>query len=105
MLESFFFFIGGVQPKVTRLDERPRRCPRCGLHQAYMSRVDQYLSLFFIPVLRVKTGEPQLVCDRCGAAGPESGPADAPADAKSCRFCHRTFPADYTFCPACGRRL
>jgi rRNA maturation endonuclease Nob1 len=70
-----------------------------------MQRIDHYLSLFFIPVLRVKTGEPQLVCDSCGGPGPEPEPAEAATGAKSCRFCNRTFPADYAFCPACGRRL
>jgi RNA polymerase subunit RPABC4/transcription elongation factor Spt4 len=104
MLESFFFFIGGVQPKVTVLDEQPRRCPRCGLHQARMQRVDHYISLFFIPVLRVKTGEPTLVCARCaGPAAPDA--ASAPGDAKSCRFCNRSYPAEFSFCPSCGRRL
>ncbi len=104
MLDAFFFFIGGVQPKVTVLDEQPRRCPRCGLHQARMQRVDHYISLFFIPVLRVKTGEPTLVCDRCsGPVAPE--PVSGSNESKSCRFCNRSFPADYGYCPVCGRRL
>ena len=106
MLDAFFFFIGGLQPKVKVLDERPRRCPRCGLHQAYLKRVDHYISLFFIPVLKVKTGEPTLVCDRCAQPiAPESdAPAEAAAD-KSCRHCSRSYPNDYEFCPRCGRRL
>jgi RNA polymerase subunit RPABC4/transcription elongation factor Spt4 len=101
MFDAFFFFIGGLQPKVKILDEQPRRCPRCGLHQARMQRVDHYISLFFIPVLRVKTGEPTIVCDRC------SGPVtpEPVSGSKSCRFCNRSFPADYGYCPVCGRRL
>jgi RNA polymerase subunit RPABC4/transcription elongation factor Spt4 len=101
MFESFFFIIGGVQPRVKVLDEQPRRCPRCGLHQAYMKRVDHYISLFFIPLLRVKTGEPALVCDRCAGPVSESGSAAE----KFCRFCNRAHPGDYGFCPVCGRRL
>ena len=107
MLETFFFFIGGVQPKVKVLDEQPRRCPRCGLNQARLKRVDHYLSLFFIPVLRVKTGEPMLTCDRCEmpVAEPAADTAPATEAAKTCRFCRKDSPAEYAFCPFCGRRL
>jgi hypothetical protein len=107
MLETFFFFIGGVQPKVKVLDETPRRCPRCGLHQARLKRVDHYLSVFFIPVLKVKTGEPMLICDRCEmpVREPEAAPAPATETGNVCRFCKKNFPAEYAFCPVCGRRL
>jgi hypothetical protein len=110
MLETFFFIIGGIQPRTTVLDASPRRCPQCGLHQAYLKRVDHYLSLFFIPVLKVKTGEPVLVCERCEQPVSGSGrQADQPrgpqAGAKPCRFCGKDFPADYAYCPICGRRL
>jgi RNA polymerase subunit RPABC4/transcription elongation factor Spt4 len=110
MLESFFFFIGGIQPKVKVLEDRPQRCPRCGLHQAYLTRVDHYLSFFFIPLLKVRTGEPLLICRRCErpAQDPGSGwTADRSTQptTQSCRYCGRGFPADYLFCPICGRRL
>lgn len=109
MVESFLFFIGGVQPRVKVLDETPRRCPRCGLHQARLKRVDHYLSLFFIPVFKVKTGEPVLVCNRCegpvAAAGPDPDRSHPPPGKRACRFCDRAFPTDYVFCPICGRRL
>lgn len=110
MLEAFFLFIGGIQPKTKILDEKPRSCPRCGLHQAYLKRVDHYLSIFFIPVLKVKTGEPVLICDRCarsqGSWTPDPHPAgDLSEGSKFCRFCSREFPREYTYCPACGRRL
>jgi len=110
MNESFFFLIGGVQPRVKVLDETPRRCARCGLHQAYLKRVDLYLSLFFIPVIKVKTGNPVLVCNRCerpadaAASDPPRSQPPPPA-ARPCRFCDRAFPTDYVFCPICGRRL
>lgn len=108
MLETFFFFIGGVQPKVKVLDEKPRRCPHCGLNQAYLKRVDHYISLFFIPVLKVKTGEPMLICNRCAQPVREADPASSrhsPEPLKACRFCKRDFPAEFAFCPVCGRRL
>lgn len=109
MFESFFFFIGGIQPKVKILDENPRRCPRCGLHQAYLKRIDHYLSIFFIPVFKVKTGEPALICNRCEI--PVSGfdssgrTHSGPGAAKFCRFCGKDFPEEYLFCPICGKRL
>ena len=109
MIESFFLLIGGVQPKVKVLEENPRRCPRCGLHQAYLKRVDHYLSVFFIPVLKIKTGQPVLICNRCEQPAHDSGsdlprPQPSPAT-RSCRFCDKAFPRDYNFCPICGRRL
>ena len=58
-------FIAGVSPRITTLDEKPRMCPVCGLAQAYYKRVDQWLSLFFIPVIRVKKGEPFIMCEKC----------------------------------------
>lgn len=106
MLDAFFFFIAGISPKVKVLDEKPRRCPACGLHQAYYKRVDHYLSVFFIPILKVKTGEPVIICDRCERA--VSGFGSAPAAAvkgKGCRFCGKDLPSDFTFCPHCGRKL
>jgi hypothetical protein len=59
------FLIAGVQPKTRRVDENPQRCPSCGRSQAYTTRVDHYLSLFFIPLIRVKQGEPFLLCEGC----------------------------------------
>lgn len=108
MLEAFFIFIGGVQPRVKILDETPRRCPRCGLHQARLKRVDHYLSLFFIPVLKVKTGEPVLICDRCEGPVTDAdlaGFRQPPEPGRTCRFCKKDFPAEFAFCPICGRRL
>jgi uncharacterized C2H2 Zn-finger protein len=58
-------FIAGIFPKTKTLDQNPHRCPVCGLHPAYYKRMDHYFSLFFIPILRVKKGEPFIMCDRC----------------------------------------
>ena len=102
------FVIAGVQPRTKQLEETPRRCPQCGLHQAYLQQVDSYISLFFIPLLRVKQGEPHLYCRRCqqpvgtGAGVPPytaSGP-----EVPMCRQCRRTIQAGYRYCPHCGEK-
>ena len=74
-----FFLIGGVQPKTVTLDETPGICSACGLAQARLKRVDHYLSLFFIPLFRVKKGDPVLICDRCGAISSPKGDFGGPS--------------------------
>ena len=100
-------FIAGISPKIKSLDPTPRRCPTCGLHQAYLKRIDHYLSLFFIPLLRVKKGTPFVSCDRC-----ESGffrdnrPDDAtPWSGRRCKFCGKRLKDDFKFCPECGQSI
>ncbi|MEJ2222631.1 MAG: zinc ribbon domain-containing protein [Desulfobacterales bacterium] len=101
-------FIAGVAPKIKVLDQNPRRCPVCGLHQAYYKRTDHYLNLFFIPVFRVKKGEPYIVCDRCEQTSPGIGP-DAgrkpPGDVSRCKYCGQDVSGDFKFCPYCGKRI
>ena len=59
------FIIAGISPRIKILDNNPRICPVCGLAQAYLKRADNYLSLFFIPLFRVKKGKSFLICERC----------------------------------------
>jgi hypothetical protein len=103
-----FFVIAGIQPKTRTLDHLPQRCPRCGLHQAYTRQVDQYLSLFFIPLVRVRRGEPFLFCLRCNLpVGKDSGDRrDAPGAPQkhACSRCGRAVQAQYAYCPHCGQR-
>ena len=103
------FVIAGVQPKTRTLDEKPRRCPRCGLHQAEIRQIDHYVSLFFIPLIRVKRGEPFLYCQRChqpvdrmdtGSGTPPYEQGHKPM----CRQCGRTLSSDFRYCPYCGQR-
>lgn len=99
------FLIAGVQPKTRKLEDTARRCPSCGLFQAYMRRVDHYFSLFFIPLLRVKTGEPFIACDSCSYSGfsnaGEHGPG-ATAKRGRCEACGRRLQREFAFCPYCG---
>jgi hypothetical protein len=106
--ESFLMiFIAGISPKTKVLDRNPRRCPVCGLHQAYYKRVDHYLSLFFIPLLRIKKGDPFIICDRCNKTIPQSGPdisRRAGYENKTCSACNRTLEPEFKYCPNCGQR-
>ena len=101
-------FIGGVQPKTKIIEGQARPCPLCGRIRARYRRVDHYLSFFFIPVLRIKKGEPFLACDTCQQEVQEMVrggeiPADSPA--RACPQCERGLEPDYNFCPGCGRRV
>jgi uncharacterized CHY-type Zn-finger protein len=102
------FLLAGVQPKPKRLDETPHRCPACGLMQAYATRVDHYLSLFFIPLIRVKRGEPFLLCERCRQPVEEARPAprETPLSGATvvCVACKRSFDRSFNYCPHCGQR-
>ena len=100
------FIIAGVSPKIKTLEATPRLCPVCGLAQAYLKRIDHYFSLFFIPILRVKKGEPTLICERCERNVPETTRTDAselPARGM-CQSCGRTIQADFKYCPYCGKQ-
>ncbi len=102
-----FFFLGGVSPKTLTVDETLRRCPACGLYQARRKRIDHYLNLFFIPVLRVRKGAPFLFCERCKAPvdetrEPGGGAGPSFTDAV-CRGCGRRLAPDHRYCPGCGR--
>ena len=107
-----FFFIAGVQPKTKVLDPNPRLCPVCGLNRAKLKRIDHYLSVFFIPLFRIKKGEPMLVCDICGPVGAEVGPGGrevAPepevGTGELCPMCKAKVEPHFRFCPYCGQRL
>jgi len=104
-----FFFIGGVQAKTVELDKNPRLCPSCGLYQARLKRTDQYLSIFFIPVLRIKKGEPFVVCDRCRAdfSARFNGASNGFSNDlnRQCKHCGKRIDKGFSFCPFCGGRL
>lgn len=55
-----------MQPKKIRLEGPRRTCPACGQGSLGWVRQDHYLSLFFLPIFPVKTGQPYLECDQCG---------------------------------------
>jgi hypothetical protein len=104
-----FFFIAGVQPKIVELDNNPRRCPSCGVFQARLKRTDHYISIFFLPVLRIKKGDPFVICERCGVNSP--GSYDEASKAfndnlkNRCPHCGNRIDQGFRFCPSCGKRL
>jgi RNA polymerase subunit RPABC4/transcription elongation factor Spt4 len=101
------FLIAGVSPKIKILDTNPRICPVCGLVRAYFKRVDHYLYLFFIPVLRIKKGEPFIMCDRCEKTVHEfKEEYGHPAHGKGamCHDCGKDLDKDFKYCPYCGKQ-
>jgi len=99
------FIIAGVSPKIKTLESTPRLCPVCGLAQAYLKRIDHYLTLFFIPVLRVKKGEPVIICEKCERNVSETIQNQwlQTHTEKSCQSCGRTIKEDFSYCPYCGK--
>jgi len=103
-----FFIIGGISPKVKTLDENPRRCPQCGLNQAYPTRIDHYLNLFFIPLFPVKRGEPTLLCRNCqtmSGGQPFDEATEHPSGALKCSHCGGDLKVKYAYCPYCGKHV
>ena len=102
------FIIAGISPRIKVLDGNPRLCPSCGLAQAYLKRADSYFSLFFIPLFRVKKGEPFLMCDRCETVATDQGaPFRTWKDPSThpCKSCGKTLDKGFLYCPYCGNRV
>ncbi len=99
-----FFIIAGIQPK-TVVVEGSRQCPSCGLNQAGLKRQDHYLSLFFLPLFRVKKGVLFLECSGCGSLSSESGESFDTSKGPNlqCRYCRMPVEPTYRFCPHCGK--
>ncbi len=102
-----FFFIGGIQPKTVIIDRQARACSVCGHQEVYLKRVDQYLSLFFIPLFPVKKGAPFLICENCNTVFNEKGIRmdTKRAGEMRCPRCGRELASDFSFCPYCGKAI
>jgi len=102
------FLIGGISPKTKRLDQNPRLCPACGLAQAYNTRIDHYLNLFFIPLLRVKKGAPFLYCERCARSMSEFHTDRGNGTRNqnlTCQNCAKPLHNTFMYCPYCGKKV
>ncbi len=103
-----FFFIGGISPRIKKLDDLPGICPRCGQAALRRVRVDHYLGLFFIPLFPVKKGRTVRLCENCGLEIPEDAPTQASYDTRlagTCPGCGQKLAPEFRFCPYCGRSL
>lgn len=102
-----FFFIAGIQPKTVILDSQPGLCPSCGLMQARTKRVDHYISVFFLPVLRVKKGPVFTECSSCGSMDmkPTRAMPGQPSKMNTCTHCGGPLEPGFRFCPNCGRQV
>ncbi|KAI8049091.1 hypothetical protein BDF22DRAFT_244559 [Syncephalis plumigaleata] len=56
----------GLSPKRKWLKKTARTCPMCGACALMQTRVDQRLSLFFIPLFPIVRGHRAWICHRCG---------------------------------------
>jgi hypothetical protein len=102
------FIIAGISPRIKVLDSNPRICPSCGLARAYLKRADSYFSLFFIPLFRVKKGEPFIICDRCETVVSDPGVPFRTWQVKSpykCNRCGKTLDKGFVYCPYCGSKI
>ena len=100
-------FIAGISPKIITLEGKPRLCPVCGLAQAYFKRVDHWFSFFLIPILRVKKGEPFIMCEKCERNIHEMGDEYSrwvERQGKKCGHCGSSLHGDFIFCPFCGKK-
>ncbi len=112
-----FFFIGGITPRIKKLEDQPHPCPACGRSTFYHVRIIHYLNLFFIPVAPVKKGPSFYLCENCGFESPEpTMPSDFYADEISsswqnssrsqvCPGCGRLSDREFNYCPYCGHPL
>ncbi|XP_058091294.1 uncharacterized protein LOC131237501 [Magnolia sinica] len=113
----FFFFVGGVEPRVSQIIKSGiQRCIRCG-SPADLVEYEKVLKLFFVPVYRWPAKEPVIYCNRCSLILPQP-PFSLPRDGESsetssamvsdvlrCHSCARVVDPEFRFCPYCGSEL
>ncbi len=106
------FFIAGVQSKKARLEGHDRRCPNCNANTLQLTRMDNYISLFFIPVIPIKRGEPFLLCRTCDAAyaadmggGTMNDMQYDEPQGRTCGSCNKQVAGDFSYCPYCGKSI
>jgi len=112
----FFFFIGGVQPRIRRIIQSNHGpCPNC-LRPLDLVELAETLEVFWIPVWRFSSRE-ALHCGSCGyTTDPRSyehhrrtlesatkGRSVGPGVMRNCRQCGAPVASDeWQFCPSCG---
>ena len=97
-----FFFIGGVQPRTVRLEKYGGACPRCSRFDVWVKRVDQYISVFFIPLIRIKKGVPFISCENCNSVFDNLSRMEEIDEVHRCNSCGKEVEPDFRYCPYCG---
>jgi len=100
-----FLFIGGIQPKTIRLSDAARNCPACGVMSLYQKRQDQYFSLFFLPLFRVKKGPEILKCESCSTITDSFDIQSRTKKQNTCAVCGKPVEPDFLYCPYCRTAL
>ncbi|KAK1290669.1 hypothetical protein QJS10_CPB18g00805 [Acorus calamus] len=109
----FFFFVGGLDQRVTRvLQTDAGRCVRCGCLSDLVD-TEKVLKLFFVPVMTWSSGT-SLSCTNCGLLFPPSlSPPPSPREmegsddliTRRCWSCARVLDPGFRFCPFCGSEI
>jgi hypothetical protein len=125
----FFFFIAGTKPISKKVEGGlvvRERCANCGM----LSEIEEhswktYLTVFFIPVFPISTGERVLTCNRCGASrrlmrrdvesgsvGESSSPPEPEGRVINCVYCGESVRTPAlpgmsvnVSCDHCGRKF
>jgi hypothetical protein len=122
----FFLFVGGVAPRAVKTRLPGALCPSCRASGAVReTRVDQVLSLFFVPLFTLKRGaRAGLACEACGwssssssSSSPEAPPPPLPpppptqrppppesSGRTACPRCGTLIAAGWAYCPSCGAK-
>ncbi|MFW6160146.1 MAG: zinc ribbon domain-containing protein [Acidobacteriota bacterium] len=103
-----FIFIAGVQPKTKKLSDTPQLCPSCGRPALFLKRTDHFLSLFFIPLIRIKKGHPFYLCHNCRALFDQTRQKITPDEngrSSRCPQCGAPVSPQFSYCPYCGKPL
>ncbi|MEJ2285801.1 MAG: zinc ribbon domain-containing protein, partial [Desulfobacterales bacterium] len=61
-------------------------------------RIDHYFQIFFIPVARVKKGEPFVLCERCHRTKNEFNREETDL---LCKYCGNPIQKGFHYCPYC----
>ncbi|TBU10584.1 putative zinc-ribbon domain-containing protein [Hamiltosporidium tvaerminnensis] len=73
-------------------------CMYCGCRgNAVYRRDDFYFTFFFIPLCRLKKGNPYLSCDVCRSRFSNFG-------TNVCKKCRTAVPGTFHYCPHCGAK-
>lgn len=100
-----FFFIAGIQSRTVRLEKHGGACPNCSHFEVYLKRVEKYISVFFIPLIRIKKGVPFASCENCNSIfeSPARMEMTEIEEVRRCGSCGKAAAPEFNYCPYCGK--